>query len=159
MSNDRTGEQRLEARIDKIAGDFGDNPIKSTLRFCSILTGIFLFVMALSWGCGWIGNSTGLVSFENFEEQHTQLHQDWESMQAVQANHCAALDVLESAIERGAPESTISQRESQALAHENNYRRIQADYDRRRANFFETVDGFVAPAELPETAPELQACN
>lgn len=107
----------------------------------------------------WVGGTADIVSFDNFEEQHFQLQQDWESLEAAQGNACAAQEVLDAAIARDAPESTISQRESQLLQIEANYRRIGADYDRRMANFFETLDGFVAPPELPDTAPPLAPCS
>lgn len=128
-----------------------------------ILWGIpsILLLMAvfsvIAFAAGWIGGTSKIVSFENFEEQHFQLQQDYESMRKSAGDVCAAQQVLDSAIERGAEEEVVSQRESQLLARGEVYRSLQADYDRRMNNFFETMDGFVAPQDLPQQSPSLDS--
>jgi uncharacterized iron-regulated membrane protein len=55
--------------------------------------------------------------------------------------------------EAAAPAVDKSQRTSQRIAYEQNYRRIEADYDAALANAFKAK--LVKPSDVPTTAPTL----
>lgn len=157
-----SGWDRLEDRIDHGAGNWADKPARTTVKWGLVAVAIFVVISVvggfIALAGGWFSGTADLVSFDNFEEQHGQLWEDWESMEAIQINVCIAEEALDAAIERGANETTISTRETQLLAQQQLYQGVAADYDARMANFFETLSGFVAPAELPDKAPLIQPC-
>lgn len=130
------------------------NKVKMVGIFLAMGLGLLVFVIG-SYAMSWANRTSEIVSVQNYETQFDQLHEDWESMSKARQDWCQASEALDGAIGRNASEGVVTQRETQTLAYGQTYRRIKATYDARMANYFETLDGFVAPSELPDVAPKL----
>jgi cell division protein FtsI/penicillin-binding protein 2 len=121
----------------------GDGPRVGRLFLYTIgaLVVLFLVGTALSFAFGWIGGAAQIESFQNHKEQYTWAYQDMEALRAQAGNICDAKGATN--IQPGA-----------VLAYKQNYRRIEADYDRRMENAFEAK--YVKPHDLPRRAPTLR---
>ncbi|MFA5185624.1 MAG: hypothetical protein WC551_03995 [Patescibacteria group bacterium] len=117
------------------------------------LLGLFVAVVviavAVSWVAGWGAVPVQVASAENVQKQFAFAYQYDESLQAVARQVCSA--------EKGVAESSSdverTQRRSQALAFEQNYARIEAEFNAKLRNAFEAK--YVAPSDVPKRAPTL----
>ncbi len=112
------------------------------------LLGIIGF-MAVAWGLGWVAVPLQVTSSENVQKQWAFAYQDEESLRASAAQYCSA----KKAVEIATSDNEKSQRRSQQLAIEQNYARIQAEYDAKLRNAFEAK--LVRPADVPARAATL----
>jgi len=116
---------------------------------------LVLIVMSISigvlgWVLGWISVPGRIVSPENVEEQWRFAYQYSESLESQALQVCAAEEVLAAST----TDNERAQRRSHLLAMEQNYFRIQQEYDARLRNAFEA--GLVAPPDVPRRAPSLE---
>jgi len=101
------------------------------------------------WVGGWAAVPAQVTSAENVQKQWAFAYQYDESLQAAARQVCSA--------EKGVAESSSdmerTQRRSQALAYEQNYARIEAEFNAKLRNAFEAK--YVAPSDVPKRAPTL----
>lgn len=113
---------------------------------------VLLIVLAIfSWTFGWFTLPLEVTSKQNVKKQWSFVYQYDEGLKAAARKVCSAQKVLnesETTNER-------QQRRSHLLALEQNYARIQAEYNAKLRNAFEAK--YVAPNDVPKTAPELGA--
>lgn len=117
----------------------------------------FLFVGAVAaiglvgWAMDWFSTPGQVFSAANVREQWAFAYRYDSSLDAAARQVCSA--------ERAHAEATNDaeriQRRSQLAAFEQNYYRIQAEYDGRLRNAFEAR--LVKPSDVPDRAPELVA--
>jgi hypothetical protein len=98
---------------------------------------------------GWFTAATDVVSPENVKAQYQDTYGNYEALKATAGDICAA----KAAVAAETDPDTRSQRVSQELAYEANYRRIAAAYDAAYDDAFRAKH--VGPADLPHTAPDL----
>lgn len=140
----------------KDSGNLRDfNPDRNVGSFIAkwLLLGVIVIVVlgVVGWALRWASVPGEVFSPENVREQWAFAYQYDESLQAAARQVCTAEQAVgtsESANER-------TQRRTQLLALEQNYARIQAEYNARLRNAFEA--GLVAPSDVPARAPELGA--
>lgn len=146
---------RIEDRFERQADQFDRHPWGTGLKWFVIICGALLVL-------GFIGGVTGLigdwgnegrriVSPENVREQHTQIINNWQAMEAAAQNSCQAKGT-----KKGPDDATIL--EDPNLAYDARYREIAIDYNRRMTNWFE--GHAVAPhncgdQDCPRLAPSL----
>ncbi len=118
---------------------------KVALIIALILAG----VLALSWALGWIAVPLGVTSAGNVREQWRFAYEYNSSLRASATQVCTA----RRAIATSASAEERTQRNSQAIATEQNYARIAAAYDARLENAFEAR--LVRPGDVPAHAPTL----
>lgn len=106
-------------------------------------------LMAIAWALGWVAVPFRVTSSENVQKQWTFAYQYEEALRASAAQYCSAKKAVESATS----DNEKSQRRSQQLAIEQNYARIQAEYDAKLRNAFEAK--LVRPADVPARAATL----
>lgn len=114
--------------------------------------GIFLAIiaaMAISWSLGWIAVPASIISAQNVREQWRFAYEYDESLQSAARKVCAA----EKAVQDSISDEEKIQRRSHALALEQNYARIQAEFNARLRDAFQAK--LVAPSDVPQRAPEL----
>lgn len=111
---------------------------------------IIFFGGWISWAAGWLDAPRKITSVENVEKQWAFAYQFDESLQATARQVCTA----EKAIEQATSENTKTQRQTQAIAIEQNYARIEAQYNAKLRNAFEAK--WVKPSDVPQTAPTLE---
>jgi hypothetical protein len=122
-----------------------------TLSWLFWVIGIVVVLGAVGWVLRWASVPGQVVSPENVRAQWAFAYQYDESLQAAARQICAARRAKEESTD--ANERT--QRASQLIALEQNYARIQAEYNARLRDAFQAK--LIAPADVPERAPELEA--
>jgi hypothetical protein len=105
----------------------------------------------LGFALGWYHTETDVVSPENVKAQYQDAYSNFEALKATAGDVCSALAAVGAETDPDAK----SQRVSEELAYEQNYRRIAAAYDAAYDNAFAAKH--VGPTDLPHTAPELDA--
>lgn len=115
-----------------------------------VLAGVALLLAA--WGLGWIGVASETASAGNVREQYASLYEKHESLKAIAANVCSS----QALVAASATDNERIQRQTQAIAQEQNYRRVAAQYDAALLDAFKGK--YVGPADLPSSAPELPVC-
>lgn len=134
-----------------------DEPDRHLLGFSAkwLLFAIILLFLAVAimvptgWALGWWAEPWRVTSAQNVREQWRFAYTYDESLQAAARQVCSADAALGSAT----TDTERTQRRSQLIALEQNYARIQAEYDARLRNAFEA--GLVAPSDVPRKAPDL----
>lgn len=111
--------------------------------------GVLLVLMVLGWMFGWIGVPFRTTSAENVREQWSFAYRYEASLEASARNVCSA----RTAVAQATSDQEQVQRRSQALAYEQNYSRVQSEYDGRLRNAFEAK--LVRPRDVPAEAPDL----
>ena len=117
------------------------NPFKAVGIFVTIVVA----VIALSW----FFTAADKVSPENVQKQWAFAYEYDESLQAVARQVCSA----EKAATAATDPSEATQRRSQVMAYEQNYQRLQGDYNTKLRNAFEAK--YIRPSDVPDRAPEL----
>ncbi len=105
----------------------------------------------LGFALGWYRADSDVVSPQNVKAQYQDAYTNFEALKATAGDVCSALTAIDAETDPDAR----SQRVSEELAYEQNYRRIAADYDAAYDNVFQAKH--VGPADLPRTAPGLDA--
>lgn len=122
-------------------------------RWLAAIVGLVV-VLALVFGVlgvllGWYQAARDVVSPENVRAQYQDAYGNYEALRATAGNVCAA----KAAVAAETVPDAKSQRMSEELAYEQNYRRIAAAYDAAYDNAFAAKH--VGPSDLPRTAPSL----
>lgn len=123
--------------------------MSDTVKVAGVVAGLCILALVVLWILGWVAVPFQVTSPENVRKQWTFAYQYEESLKASAAQYCSA----RSAVETATGESEKVQRRSQMLAIEQNYARIQAEYDARLRNAFEAH--LVKPSDVPLRAPAL----
>lgn len=123
------------------------------MRLVLIILAVFICVMLVSVGLGWISMPFQKVSTENVQQQWAFAYQYDESLRAVARQVCSAEKAMNAST---TPEEAI-QRRSQVMAYEQNYARVQAEYDAKLRNAFEAK--YIRPNDVPPRAPDLSVAK
>jgi len=117
------------------------------------LLGLVVAAVVIAGIVGWVGSWAAVpaqvASAENVQKQWAFAYQYDESLQAAARQVCSA----EKAVTESSSEAERTQRRSQALAFEQNYFRIEAEFNAKLRNAFEAK--YVAPSDVPKRAPTL----
>lgn len=134
-----------------------DDNVRWSAIFLWIIV-IFVVVSALGVVLGyislpfaWASQPVQILSPENVRKQWAFAYQYDESLQSAARQVC----LTEQALAGASSEEEKTQRRSQLLAYQQNYTRIQADYNSKLRNAFEAK--WVKPDDVPQKAPELVA--
>lgn len=124
-----------------------------TLHWTLWVLGIGLLLSAIlgaiGFAAGWISLPAKVFGVENVREQWRFAYEYNESLSAIQGQFCTA----QRAVAESVDDAERSQRTTQRIAIENNYNRVQAQYDAKLKNAFEAK--LVRPGDVPEKAPDL----
>ncbi len=115
------------------------------------VAGFILVVLigVLTWLYGW-GSAPGKVtSVENVSQQWEFAYTYHNKLKAAAQQVCST----EKALDQATDSNEQTQRRSQLLAFEQNYVRMQADYDAALQNAFKAK--YVRPSDVPQQAPSL----
>src|SRR3989344_2199193 len=118
------------------------------LVWWGVILGIVVVGIVSNFALGWIATPFRVAGVQNVEKQWEDTYTWYNKLKASAGNVCQAETVLKTA-----PEADKSQRQSQVMAYQQNYRQIQSDYDASVQNAFKAK--LVKPADLPATAPTL----
>ena len=121
----------------------------SNTKIVFSVVGVLLLILIGLWALGWMTVPFQVTSPENVQKQWAFAYQYEESLRASASQYCSA----RSAVESATSDNEKSQRRSQMLAVEQNYARIQAEYDAKLRNAFEAK--LVKPSDVPTQAPTL----
>lgn len=123
------------------------------IRWLAVTLGVIVVLGVvfglLGLGLGWFRATTDVVSPENVKAQYQDAYTNYEALKATAGNVCA----LKTAIATETDPDARTQRVSQELAYEANFRRIAAAYDAAYDDAFRAKH--VGPADLPTKAPDL----
>ena len=111
--------------------------------FASAVAGIGHFAF------GWFSVPGKVLSVENVQKQWAFAYQYDEDLQAAARQVCNA----EGMVALATSETEKTQRRDQLFAFQQNYTRLEADYNAALRNAFEAK--YVKPADVPNTAPTL----
>ncbi len=113
--------------------------------------GIALFVAVLTGltVMGWVSLPFEKVSPENVQKQWAFTYQYDESLQAAARQVCSAKRSVLAAVS----DEEKTARRSQELAYEQNYSRIESEYNQKLRNAFEAK--YVRPSDVPARAESL----
>lgn len=103
----------------------------------------------VSWVGGWAAVPVRVTSAENVQKQWEFAYRYDESLQAAARQVCSA----EKGVAESSSDTERTQRRSQALAYEQNYARIEAEFNAKLRNAFEAK--YVAPPDVPKRASTL----
>lgn len=120
--------------------------------FWQVVGALFVVGLAISvmgFAFGWITLPIQKGSAQNVEQQFTYGYQTMQSLQSTARSVCQA----QKAYDAEADPSLKSQRQTQLLAYQSNYSRLEGEYDAWAANVFQ--GRVVRPADLPAQAPTL----
>lgn len=130
-------------------------PDKNTTSFAGKwllwIIGMVLVLGAIGWVINWASVPGEIASAENVKKQWEFAYTYEESLKSAARQVCSA----ERALTDAQLPDERTQRRSQVMALEQNYSRIQAEFNARLRNAFQAK--LVAPSDVPETAPELSA--
>ena len=125
------------------------NESGSVVMTALVIIAAIFFLMAFSWAMGWVSVPFQVTSAQNVQDQWKFAYTFDESLQAAARQVCST----ESAIKAADNTNEASQRRSQLLAIEQNYARIEGQYNARLRNAFEAK--LVRPGDVPAQAPTL----
>ncbi|MCR4312598.1 MAG: hypothetical protein NUV56_04940 [Candidatus Uhrbacteria bacterium] len=111
---------------------------------------LFLTLITLS-GCGWLTEPFRVASVDNVREQFRFAYEYDESLAAIAKQACST----QNAIDGATSDDEKSQRRTQLLAIEQNYARVEADFNAKLRDAFEAK--YVAPADVPSRALGFEA--
>lgn len=123
--------------------------LKAVLGLLAVVAVLAVGLIALGLGLGWFKAGTDVISADNVKTQYEFGYTYDRSMTALAGTWCSARQAEDA--ETNADNK--SQRTTQRLAYENQYRSVQAQYDAAMANAFKAKH--VKPADLPLVAPSL----
>ncbi|MDO8522796.1 MAG: hypothetical protein Q7S12_00715 [bacterium] len=113
-----------------------------------IILGVALALIVGGWILSWVLVPLQMTSPENVRKQWGFAYEYDESLQAAARQVCGMEKAL---VSSGAEDK--SQRQSQLLALEQNYSRIERDYNAKLRNAFEAK--YIRPSDVPNRAPTL----
>ncbi len=108
-----------------------------------------VIVVAALWTYRWLTAAADVTSAKNVKAQWTSLYQHLEALDTTARQICSTERALAAAGDT--PEA--SQRRTHVLTYEQNYARIQGEYNAKVRNAFEAK--LVKPNDVPEQAPTL----
>lgn len=121
------------------------------------LVGIFIFLAVLfgviGFVGGWLSVPGKVASPQNVEKQWDSAYSNFNSLRAQAQTVCDA----EVQVRQAEAGSVKTQRESQLAVYQQNYRRIEADYNQAMDNAFKAR--LVKPPDLPDKAPSLDSAK
>lgn len=128
------------------------------LKWFFTLVLISVIVASVGWVLKWLFLPAQVVSVENVREQWRFAYQYDESLKAIAQQICST----SKAVTNAESSEEKSQRRSQLIALEQNYARVEAEYNSKLRNAFEAK--LVRPSDVPERAPTMkenvsQSCN
>lgn len=118
-------------------------------RIIGIGIAVVVGVAVLVWALGWLFAPLDVTSVENVRKQWAFAYQFDESLQATAKQVCS----VERAVKEAKGDEERMQRQSQALAFEQNYARIEAEYNAKLRDAFQAK--YVKPSDVPNKAPTL----
>lgn len=116
---------------------------------------ISVVVMAVAvgfWMVRWLMVPADVASPENVKKQWAAIYQHLEALDTTAQQICSAERAVATATEANQAEEA-TQRRSQLMAYEQNYARIQGEYNAKLRNAFEAKH--VKPDDVPDKAPAL----
>jgi hypothetical protein len=123
--------------------------MNGTTKFILSIAGLIIAIYAFAWGLGWATMPFEKTSVENVQAQWAFAYSYQESLKSEARQVCTAEKALAGATEH----DEKMQRESQLEVLEQNYARIEAEYDAKLRNAFEAK--YVKPSDVPHIAPTL----
>ncbi len=114
-----------------------------------ILVLLSIVLIPVGLALGWGRAAANVVSPDNVKKQWAFAYQYDEDLQATARNVCIA----EKAVADAPDANAQNQRQSQLIAQQSNYNRIEADYNAKLRNAFEAK--LVKPSDVPDKAPSL----
>ena len=127
------------------------NVTRFTASWVLWVVGFVVVLGILGWVIRWASVPGQVISPENVRKQWAFAYQYDESLQAAARQVCAT----EKATNIATDPQEKTQRRSQQLDLENNYARIEAEFNARLRNAFEAK--LVAPNDVPSAALDLSA--
>jgi len=121
----------------------------STGKIIGIGIAALVGVVVFGWAFGWFVTPLEITSAENVRKQWAFAYQYDESLKAAAMQVCS----MERAVKEAQVSEERMQRQSQLLAFQQNYVRIEAEYNAKLRNAFEAK--MVKPADVPNKAPSL----
>jgi hypothetical protein len=106
-------------------------------------------VLVLSFALGWIAVPFQIFGVDNVKAQWQFAYTYDESLQAIARQDCTAI----TAVKAAATTDEATARRSQQFSIENNYSRVEGEYNAALRNAFQAK--LVAPADVPSIAPTL----
>ncbi len=125
------------------------NVAKFAIGWIFFIVGLALTAGVIGWVLNWASVPGKIASSENVRKQWAFAYEYEESLKSAARQVCSA----EKAAEAAQLPDERTQRRSQVLALEQNYSRIQAEYDARLRDAFQAK--LVAPEDVPKRASEL----
>ena len=119
------------------------------MRVFGVTLLVFVVLLTICVGAGWMALPFQQASVDNVQKQWAFVYQYDESLQTTARNVCSG----EKALSGAQGEDERSQRRTQVMAYEQNYQRLQAEYNSKLRNAFESK--YVRPNDVPNRAPEL----
>lgn len=110
---------------------------------------LVLALAVVGWVIRWASVPGQVASPENVRQQWAFAYEFEESLKSAARQVCSA----EKAAEAAQLPDERSQRRTQVLSLEQNYARVQAQYDARLRDAFQAK--LVAPSDVPQRAPDL----
>ena len=140
--------------IDKMGKDSKNLRTRTIFKWAAWATAVVV-ALGVIFGVGsfafdWLNTGKNVVGPANVKEQWRFAYDLSESLNATARQVCIA----ERALKRAVTSEESSQRQSQLIAYEQTYARIQADYDARMKDAFRGK--LVKPRDVPDEAPTLK---
>ena len=113
----------------------------------------FAFIITLwliAFTLNWVKAPFEVASKENVKTQWEFAYERINTLNAIARQVCIAEKVKDRS-----RQEALTQRETQLATYEQNYARVQAEYDAKLANAFEAK--LVKPGDVPAKAPSLEA--
>jgi hypothetical protein len=118
-----------------------------------VVASLLVVVAAVGlWVVRWLMVPADVASPENVKKQWASIYQHLEALDATAQQICSAERAVASANSASQAEEA-TQRRSQLMAYEQNYARIQGEYNAKLRNAFEAKH--VKPSDVPDKAPAL----
>lgn len=120
------------------------------LKWFFAITFVVLVMGGVVWGLKWLLVPAQVASVENVREQWRFAYQYDESLRAIAQQICSA----SKAVREAEDSNEKTQRRSQLVALEQNYARVEAEYNAKLRNAFDAK--LVKPSDVPEKAPTMK---
>lgn len=109
---------------------------------------IAVIIGTVGWGLKWLFVPAQVASVENVRDQWRFAYEYDEKLKAIASQICIGKKAVEQSTESA---DARTQRLSQLIAIEQNYARVEAEYNARLRNAFEAK--LVKPSDVPSRAP------
>lgn len=119
------------------------------------LIAVIVVIGLTFWGLGWLTVPFNIFSPQNVQEQYGKVIGTYNSLEAAAQQVCQT----QKALDEATSDNERTQRRSQLLAYQQNYTRIQADYDQTVQNVFKArlvMPNMPSGVPYPSQSPSLQ---